>query len=306
MSNVFGSEKTVRLRQLLFTIEDKFIDTLIPSYISILSGSKGEGLDFSDSDIDVMKCYRKSDVSVFESVEKARSCKYTTNRLVLEYDDTKLPFTKLRQLGEMTKDCADYYPIEENSFISSEEIKEYTLASTQYIAKIHGPCLTTKDDTIDTALTLRCRSWIRLAQSWISRSRSFWPSNAVLKAIVGFGVLLVPIGCRGSPSEDIEWRISFSVSEKLLIQSFTHTQMLCYAAMKCILKDIIQPKHPEILCSYFIKSIMLWLAEENNVSFWTPRNMTSCLESCLKRLLYCVEYKICLHYFLPEVNFFES
>lgn len=29
-------------------------------------------------------------------------------------------------------------------------------------------------------------------------------------------------------------------------------------------------------------------------------------EICLKRLVYCAEYKLCSHYFIPEVNFFEN
>jgi hypothetical protein len=48
-----------------------------------------------------------------------------------------------------------------------------------------------------------------------------------------------PIGCKGSKNEDIEWRFSFSVGEKLLIYSFTHVQLICYALMKILLKDVI-------------------------------------------------------------------
>jgi hypothetical protein len=37
----------------------------------------------------------------------------------------------------------------------------------------------------------------------------------------------------------IEWRLSFSVQEKWLIISLNHTQLLCYAFLKVLLKEVI-------------------------------------------------------------------
>ena len=51
---------------------------------------------------------------------------------------------------------------------------------------------------------------------------------------------------------------------------------------------------------------MFWLAEETDPTDWTPVHMIVCFQMCLKRLIDCVEYKICSHYFIPEVNFFEN
>ncbi|VDI59936.1 Hypothetical predicted protein [Mytilus galloprovincialis] len=76
--------------------------------------------------------------------------------------------------------------------------------------------------------------------------------------------------------------------------------------MKIILKDFIKPRHGDLLCSYFLKTIMFWLSEEINPSEWKPENMISCLSDCIRRLIYYVEYKTCLHYFIPENNLFED
>lgn len=57
---------------------------------------------------------------------------------------------------------------------------------------------------------------------------------------------LVPIGCKGSKQEDLQRRVLFSVAEKPLICSFTH--LLCDAAIKIILKSLIQQKQIHQIC----------------------------------------------------------
>jgi hypothetical protein len=57
-----------------------------------------------------------------------------------------------------------------------------------------------------------------------TRPNTSWPSSELKSKIIDHGILFVPIGCKGSKNEDIEWRLSFSVGEKLLIYSFTHVQ----------------------------------------------------------------------------------
>ena len=117
---------------------------------------------------------------------------------------------------------------------------------------------------------------------------------------------MFPIGSKFSPNENLEWRISFSMAEKQLIYSFSHTQLLCYALLKVILKDIIKQKHGDLICSYFLKTIMFWLSEESCPSDWKPKSFFSCFLNCFRRLIYCVKYKTCLHYFIPDNNLFED
>ena len=135
-----------------------------------------------------------------------------------------------------------------------------------------------------------------------------WPPADIVSNIESYGVLLVPIGCKNSPSERLEWRISFSVAEKHLIYSFSHTQLLCYALLKHLLKEVIE-KNPRLkgsLCSYFLKTMLFWLSEELDTSFWTPQNLLLCFDSCFRRLVYCVKYCILPHYFIIDNNLFED
>ncbi|VDI31978.1 Hypothetical predicted protein [Mytilus galloprovincialis] len=159
---------------------------------------------------------------------------------------------------------------------------------------------------MDMAMCLKCDQWVSHAQPWISRPRLIWPSPELISKITLFGTLFVPIGNKGSLNENLQWRISFSVAEKVLIYSFSHTQLLCYALLKILLKEIVNEKEElkDLLCSYFLKTVMFWMSEENEISVWRPDNIIPCFMACLKRLIYCIEYSTLLHYFIPDNNLF--
>lgn len=102
--------------------------------------------------------------------------------------------------------------------------------------------------------------------------------------------------------------IFFSVGEKLLIYSFEHTQLLYYALIKTLLKYVIVQDFPckDWLCSYYIKTILFRISEELPASIWKPKHLITCFMRCFKRLIYCVEYSVCPHYFIPDNNLFEQ
>lgn len=152
-----------------------------------------------------------------------------------------------------------------------------------------------KKGILDIAICFHSKSWITQAQQWITRSNNSWPEYDVKQFIVPHGVLFVPKGVQGSTKEEYEWRISFSVGEKLLIYSFTHTQLLCYALMKILLKEVINTdlNCKELLCSYFLKTILFWICEELPITMWIPANLISNFMRCVKRLIYCVENSVC-------------
>ena len=165
--------------------------------------------------------------------------------------------------------------VEPSIFISSKRVREYFLHHIQSLqihnfAISHGPCLSTNNHSFDCAQCFQCKEWIKPVKKWINRSSHTWPDSVLTQSIVKYGVLFVPIGCKDSVTQDLEWRISFSVAEKLLVYSFSHTQLLCYALLKIVLKDIIQHKHDDLLCSYFLKMIIFWLCEESAVHQWKP------------------------------------
>ncbi|VDI56114.1 Hypothetical predicted protein [Mytilus galloprovincialis] len=275
------------------------------SFLCITSGSFGEGLEMRGSDLDIMQVPKYIKVNADKQPDFDTSITY----LSMDTDDVKPGFTQLR-----LEHCRIQYDLEcceehnGKNYFSSALCKENMLLFGDKGKQIHGPCLTDKKGVFDYALSLHCKTWISSAVNWITRSGSSWPSHNVIQSILKHGVLFVPIGVHGSPTEDLEWRVSFSVAEKLLINTFTHTQLMCYALLKIILKDVIanDSECKDLLCSYFLKTILFWISEELPSYVWKPDNLIHCFMRCFNRLVYCVEYSVCLHYFIPDNNMFEN
>ncbi|XP_076088926.1 uncharacterized protein LOC143059329 [Mytilus galloprovincialis] len=278
-----GSEEVVRMRRLNLDVVEMGFNNKLKV---IHSGSKAEGLDLKGSDEDIMsinslyKVYQSETEVVFDSL---------TVPLIMNTERTLPCFAQLRLLYEQK---AFKYMWENNHIggrFSSELFRQDHLPLFPYEMKIHGPCLSDINDLFDVAFCLKCDQWIFQARSWISRPRSPWPSPKTMSKIISCGVLFVPIGCKGSINENLEWRISFSLAERLLVYSFSHTQLLCYVLLKILLKEIVE-KHEdlkELLCSYFLKTLMFWISEETDQNLWRPDNIIPCFMACLQKLVYC-------------------
>ncbi|XP_063418881.1 uncharacterized protein LOC134701677 [Mytilus trossulus] len=304
-----GTEEDVKIRRLAFVIRDiGHNDTLITS------GSKGEGLNLNGSDLDLMFIDRCAQVyeSEEEVVIEGRGLPF-----MMYTKDTPPCFTHLylltyhqnQTLVSVSVSLLNMLDINHTGYaFSSEQYKIWHLSNfdASWSSQIHGPCISDGQGQHDFAYCLKCDTWIIQAQPWVIRPRTTWPSPELISQIVSCGVLFVPIGCKGSINENIEWRISFSVAEKILIFSFSHTQFLCYAMLKIMLKEIID-KHEDLkglLCSYFLKTLMFWILEETDPYLWTPDNLIRCFMACLQRLLYCVRYSTLSHYFISDNNLF--
>ena len=302
--HIVGTEETVKTKRTFNTIRDDISSN--ETLTQITSGSFGEGLEMKGSDLDIM--YVAQDVHVYEDINKVPFNSRKTT-VVMDMDDCKLGFTQLRLLQcydpdilRMCKQVGNYI------YLSNEQLKSDVREQIRKPIMIHGPCLSDMGGITDLAICFHSREWISPAHKWIKRHNSSWPSSELKSRIIDHGVLFVPIGCRGSKNEDIEWRCSFSVGEKLLIYTFTHVQLMCYALMKILLKDVIDSNDDckGLLCSYYIKNIIFWVSEELPLSIWRPENLIYCFMRCFERLLYCVEYSMCPHYFIPEINMFEN
>ncbi|XP_071126621.1 uncharacterized protein [Mytilus edulis] len=302
--NIVGSENYVKNLRLMNAGRDDLYSDTDSTFIT--SGSFGEGLEMRGSDLDMM--YVIKNMEVYEDIKTA----YNSNvqYVLMETDDVKPGFTQLLLVQEQVYSQFLCQRCEEHNgkhYFSSAILKQKFMCNTDSTV-IHGPCISDKGGNFDNAICFHCRTWISQASQWITRSNSSWPSYNVKQSIIKHGVLFVPIGVKGLPKENIEWRISFSVGEKFLINTFTHTQLMCYALLKVLLKDVITTytECEDLLCSYFLKTIIFWISEELPQSIWKPENLIPCFMRCFSRLIYSVEYSVCLHYFIPENNMFEN
>lgn len=301
MCRVVGTEEVVRTRRNIYMAAEILLEGRLWKWIA--SGSKAEGIHFEGGDFDMM--FLDKSLRIHEN-DRVVIEKQLNAQCLLDSLNTKLGFVRLKlnqrsSLDEFHIKSSEYHG--DNLYLSSRRIRESDL---QNDFDIHGPCHSTLDGAAEYLVCFRCKQWISLAETWVRRNRNEWPRSDLISEIVQDGVLFVPVGCKTSQFENLEWRISFSVAERKLVHSFSHTQLLCYAALKLIVSDIIKVRHREVLCSYFIKTVMFWVSEESDPDDWKPENYTRCFEKCFRRLIYCVEYEICFHYFIPEINFFEN
>jgi hypothetical protein len=66
--------------------------------------------------------------------------------------------------------------------------------------------------------------------------------------------------------EHLEWRISFVLMEKTILQSLSHSQFMCYGLLKLYLKEILGSFEEinDIVSSYFMKTLLLWEIQTNS------------------------------------------
>ena len=159
----------------------------------------------------------------------------------------------------------------------------------------------------DSVNSIHCNFWSTSADVWIDRPRQYeWPSTRHREKIVDFGCHLVPIGHPLSSSKSLEWRLSFSVAERILVWSFNHTQMQCYAVMKLIVKEFVKvnctEQHKGVLSSYFIKTFLFWQFEATNPLFWQTANLIECLVYLFQEFKSYIQKRVLRHYVMPRFN----
>lgn len=301
LPKIVGSEEYVKTIRMMNTVRDDL--TSGKRQASITSGSFGEGLEMRGGDLDIMIVWKEIEVCDDTNILLNPNKSY----FAMETDLTQPGFTQLRLLHSFHDNI--FQLCDErggNFYFSNTAFKQ--MVSTKNFSIVHGPCLSDKEGIFDLAVCCQSKSWIAPAKQWITRSSNSWPGIDVKKSIIQHGVLFVPIGVKYSTNEDLEWRLSFSIGEKYLVYTFTHSQLLCYALMKILLKDVISIdlECSDLLCSYFMKTILFWISEEFSPEIWKPENLISNFMKCFRRLIYCAENSVCPHYFIPENNLFEN
>ncbi|KAL3883289.1 hypothetical protein ACJMK2_029571 [Sinanodonta woodiana] len=182
------------------------------------------------------------------------------------------------------------------------------LYASCYANEYHGPAHRVNSETCkyDYVFGMRVNEWPDQASEWLTRKRRHnWPSHETICLIQEMGALLVPVGHKLSHEKHLEWRISFSYGEKLLVWLFNSTQYRCYILLKIINKSFIKPVvGDDVLSSYHCKTCIFYLAENTPAAMWQPDNLLLCVDLCLRLLYSWVESKMCPNYFIPEENMF--
>ena len=311
-----GTEKIVDMRRRVMALRQTLKAASYkddnPFEDSLLSGSRCEGFRFVSSDQDWMFVCRDIRV-IFSSPTEGQHYENQTLLIQAERDATIPGFALLRLLNHST----DHYVTCTRSCVQHGD--GYYMASQKWRDKMtsllsvfttHGPCSTTVTGTTeaDFACCFKSDKIPEEAHCFIKRlCRSGWPSASTLQKIVSGGCHFVAIGAKESPTELMEWRISFSATEKNLIHSMNHVQFLCYGLLKIFLKEVIEVNMEikGLLCSYFLKTALFWEISTGNIQ-WSASNFLSGFWTCFQRLLYWINNEYCPNFFIPENNMFAS
>ena len=324
LDKVSGTEEIIAIRQDFCRMHD-CMESCALNVGFYFTGSKAEGLDLPDSDRDYMWDINEAlNIRVAQTQETSVASSPRSASLLLCTDNVHPGFVLLRWLSNSP---LIRHPIllrasqimkgflHLSSFLFTREILQFYNESlnSSITHVIQGPSLEfwgeysdRSASGTDSVLSIHCPFWPRGAEEWLHRPRRCgWPTPTDITQITGFGCHLVAIGYPLSSSKEMEWRMSFSIAERILVWSFNHVQIQCYAVMKIILKEFIKVRcSPQnyVLCSYFIKTFLFWKFEVTESTFWRAENFRDCIRFLFVEFTKCIRDRELPHYFFPSFN----
>jgi hypothetical protein len=317
MCYVVGTPSEVRIRRDVEDINEvvKRPVNVIKGMQKMISGSHREGFRLDTSDIDVMFWLPHHKVICdLSQISLYRIPQH--NVILMEWEDLPPGFTRLKLMTDSFIDDVISSCVIRNgelyifSTLFRSAFSQYCVTfSPVYQSSVpHGPCVSFSQgpQEFDYAFCFASQHWPTLAAPWIERCRQKgWPSDNVLHDIIQSGCHVVPIGSEHDRED--EWRISFSQAEQKLVYAMNHPQFLCYGLLKIFLKEVINfRKENPILCSYFMKTVLFWVIQDDVSMPWTPDNLLSVFWTCFKSLIYWVSRGECPNFFIPQNNMFRD
>ena len=280
-----------------------------------MSGSKIEGTSkYNESDFDYL--WIKSSVKATECEDLVEG----DNDLTLFMEDNTAPpgYCKLQLLrsGQDNFHHRDF--IEHNCYVRCQDYVRPHLSSADVVDMHHnilkqfaeveksGPAnkgqLPGYRET-DNVQAIRCAHMPHSFKTWIRRHQDTdWPTKQIMEEIVRSDIFLVPVGMHDTDQRSLQWRVSFNIPEKILIQNFTTVQHQIYVLLKMIKTEIIEPQCQKSITSYIVKTLMLWAVEQIPAQMWSNRNLIDLLFHVLNLLYRCIKCGFCPMYFIPECN----
>ena len=323
---VFGDPELQRVRRHIMDVLDKLHGYNDQMEI-IRSGGAAEGIRTRGSDVDQMYVDKRTKVVTEIPKYFVDDMQMSVVRLIRSPDMppgyVKLivltPHTPWAHIRECTKQVSGEYFLSSVAFLTWHQKRNESGVR-------HGPCVmqTTQFGLDhDMAFCLEFKSWPESANEWIHRRRSYgWPSREIISEIKSKGCHLMAIGSKTRNVENsfsssnadepnwiedpFQWRMSFSMAEKILVYDFNNTQFLAYGILKLLNQELFSrdPNIKRCLCSYFLKTALFWTIEETPSDYWKPERLIFCVDICFQRLIEWANNGCCPNYFIRENNMF--
>src|SRR6218665_2359219 len=192
-------------------------------------------------------------------------------------------FVRLRNFGEMKynwkhKEYKLIRNINPDSYHKIDRTENLNSLDKDTSVIVCGPAIKSLSDArgairIDAVNGIFCPQWPRDDQTWPLRPRhNGWPTSGIISKVVRNGYYVVYAQHRACRDDDVQWRLSFSVAEVILLQSWTKTQQIVYHLLRFFAKrELIKedcPKEDEVFCPYHLKTLMLWICEKMSPEWW--------------------------------------
>ncbi|XP_053377743.1 uncharacterized protein LOC128547912 [Mercenaria mercenaria] len=145
-----------------------------------------------------------------------------------------------------------------------------------------------------------------LLKSWSqSNKTSKWPSQKMKDVIMTLPMHVVPVGHKTSRNRGNEWRVSFTMAEQYLVQSFNNSQVKLLVLLKLIAKHLLHPISPDIT-SYIMKHVTFWILAKHAEAEFKLEHLYQQTEISLLFLKSSIESGKLLHFIATKRNLFEQ
>jgi len=242
--------------------------------------------------------------------------------IVLEIIDSHLSgYVYLRYLLTQCSNDVKYNYIEYNKgdYLSNKS----DMSGLSHVSKIRGPAMffdnshTSHSLSIDFVACVRCLVWPTQASDWPNRHRNYgWPDLATLDRVVSNGCDVVRLAHHQCRQDEWmgkhQWRLSFSRTEIVLVNSWSPVQQIIYHMLRYFVKteeltDCADSSGTGNLSNYHIKTLMLWAIELKARSWWTENfNLVRICVELLKTLSVWLSDTRCRHYFINKCNLLDT
>lgn len=153
---------------------------------------------------------------------------------------------------------------------------------------------------------IRCPIWPPEAQEWTARRRLHeWPRKSDMEKVVNSGCYLVGKAHQNNPNDTTQWRLSFSNAEIVLIDSWNDVQKYIYHVLRLIKNEAVKTcggDGSSVMCTYYLKTAMLWACEEKPPEFWEESNIERSVSELLCQVIVWLIDRNCPNYFIPSNN----
>jgi len=170
----------------------------------------------------------------------------------------------------------------------------------------HGPSRSYSDEQ-DIVSAFPCNDLPEECEYLFTRSRpGHWPNSETLEYARQCPVFFIPQGHPRSRFNELQWRVSTSLTERKLIFDFSEIQMLVFILLKMLRKQYCKPKFDDNFSTFHIKTAMMFTIESHPQEIWRIDNIVECASYCIDILIQYAQDNVFPHFTMSGVNLFDG